>query len=81
MNDDSPLEKVTAAVKEFIQAVNDEPVIVRGAVVCWETMAFDEDGDANYTVNYTSLPETSMAETIGILDIAMDVVREDIASD
>lgn len=74
------LEKVAAALQEFVNECNDEgrPVLLRGGVVCWESMVYEDDGDAGFLVNYASLPNTSMATTIGILDLATEVAKNDM---
>jgi len=75
----TPLERVADALQEFVNCIEDEaPVLLRGAVVAWESMRFDEDGDAMFKVNYAALPNTSMASTIGILDLANDVAKHDM---
>lgn len=71
------LEDFTKALEEYIRATADEDdgtFVVKGAVVSWEQIRFDEDGEPHYTVNCMSTDGTSYAETIGILNIAMDVV-------
>lgn len=78
----TPLDRVATALQDFVNATDDQaPVLVRGAVFAWESMIFDDDGDAMFKVNYAALPNTSMASTIGILDLATDVAKHDMFAD
>lgn len=78
----TPLERVADALQDFVNATDEQaPVLLRGGVVAWESMIFDEDGDAMFRVNYAALPNTSMASTIGILDLATDVAKCDMFGD
>lgn len=77
-----PIDRVATALQDFVNSIDDQaPVLVRGAVVAWESMIFDEDGDAMFKVNYAALPSTSMASTIGILDLATEVAKCDMFHD
>jgi len=77
--EESPLERVSKAMQDFVNSIDDEaPVIIRGGVIAWESMIFDENGDAAYRVSYASLPETSMASTIGILHLATKYAEDDM---
>jgi hypothetical protein len=79
---ETPLDRVATALQDFVNEIDDQaPVLLRGAVVAWESMIFDEDGDAMFKVNYAALPNTSMASTIGILDLANDVAKHDMFAD
>lgn len=78
----TPLERVAEALQEFVNSIDDQaPVLLRGGVVTWESMIFDADGDAMFKVNYAALPNTSMASTIGILDLATEVAKNDMFTD
>ena len=76
------LTGIAEALQEFVNAIHDEPpVLLRGAVVAWESMRYNDDGDPLYSVNYASLTNTSAASTIGILDLATDVAKSDMFGD
>lgn len=75
----TPLERVNKTIQDFVNAVDPEaPVLLRGGVISWESMIYDEDGDAMFRVNYASLPNTSVSSTIGILDLATEVAKHDM---
>lgn len=74
----SPLEVLQDAVQEFVNSISDKPCVVTGAVVAWETREFKDDGDLLFEVNYSSLPPTSMATAVGIFDIALEKLHNDI---
>lgn len=62
----TPLERVATAIQDFVNSIDDEaPVLLRGGVIAWESVIFNDQGQAMYKVNYASLPDTSMASTIG----------------
>lgn len=85
MTDDDhqkPLFRVHDALQAFVNTIEEEaPVLLRGAVVAWESMIYDEDGDAMFKVNYAALPNTSMASTIGILSLGTDLAKRDMLID
>ena len=75
----TPLERIQEALQELVAEIHEGPGVplVRGGVIAWESMVFDENGDAMFQVNYARTEGTSLASVIGILDLATDVVRED----
>lgn len=76
------LTRIAEALQEFINAIHDDPpVLLRGAVVAWESVRYNDDGDPLYSVNYASLPNTSAASTIGILDLGTEVAKSDMFTD
>lgn len=78
----NPLDVVAEALQAFVNATDEQaPVLVRGGVVAWESMIFNDDGDAMFKVNYAALPNTSAASTIGILDLATEVAKFDMFGD
>ncbi|GAA4120421.1 hypothetical protein GCM10022215_24020 [Nocardioides fonticola] len=83
LDDRTPLEKLTDAIREFVNAIDDEaPVLIRGAVVTWESTILTEDGDAAFKVGYASCEGSSMASTIGMLELARrQAVREMLDED
>lgn len=78
----TPLQELTKAVQKFVTDRTGEPRLLRGAVVCWEAVTFDdEDGKLMYNVNYASCDDTSMGETIGILTLAKSIAMSDMLGD
>lgn len=65
----TPLEKLAAAVQEFAVTRAGEPVLVADAILVWEETAYNEDGDVTRAINYASMmPGASMASGIGLLE-------------
>lgn len=78
MSDQTPIQKLTAAVQAFVNEVDDEPpVLLRGGVVVWESMILDDDGDAMFMTNYASLDGTSLAHTMGLMELGKMVLEGD----
>lgn len=77
---ESALEKVARAIQEFVNEIDDQaPVILRGGVITFETMKPTADGEAvAFKVGYASLPNTSMAETIGTLTLSRHYALHDM---
>lgn len=81
-DDTEPIDRVARALQDFVNDIDDEaPVLIRGAVIAWESMRYDDDGDALFKVSYATVPNTSMASVIGILDLATDVAKSDMFGD
>lgn len=77
----TPLQELTNAVQKFVNARAGEPQLLRGAVLCWESMCVGENGQMIYNTNYVSFENTSMSETVGLLDLAKSMVKNDILGD
>lgn len=81
-DEDKPtLEKLNDLIQQFVNELEEQAVILRGAVVVWETMVFDDDGDPLFKVNYASMPNTTMAQTAGLFDMGRGVLDEDARGD
>jgi hypothetical protein len=78
----TPLDRLTIAVQEFVNATDPEaPVLIDSAVVVWETMVYEDDGDLAYKVNYANAGRASMSAAVGLLQIGLDQVLADIRPD
>lgn len=78
--EDRPISRLTQAVQDFVNAIDDEaPVLLRSGAVVWETQILDDDdGDAAYKTSYASLDGTSMASTIGVLELGKTLALDDM---
>lgn len=92
MNDDLPKmepaapngfhERMTALLQEWINEGEDRPVLVDVAVVVWEQMSYDDDGEVIRKVNYSTLTlNAGLASTAGLLDIGRGVLEQDLFDD
>lgn len=78
----SPIEALTAAVQEFVNARSEHgPVLLRGAVVVWEQVRFDDDGQTAFHTSYACTEGTSPAASVGILELGRQVVLDDLLDD
>lgn len=67
---DDAQEKLEQAIHEYVQArAEHDGVLLRGVVLCWEQMRFDEDGDALWLTNYTIPQGTTVAQAVGLLAV------------
>lgn len=75
-------EKVVALLQEWINEGEDQPVLIDVAVVVWEQVTLDDDGDAQRKVNYSTLTlNAGLASTAGLLDIGREVLSGDLFDD
>lgn len=75
----TPLDKLTAAIQEFVNAISEEgPALLDSAVVVWETMRYDEGGDLGYRIDYANAGRASMSATAGLLRVGLDQVLGDL---
>lgn len=92
MNDDLPEiepseangfhEKMTKLLQEWINEGEDRPLLVDVAVVVWEQMTYDDEGEVIRKVNYSTLTlNAGLASTAGLLDIGRGVLEQDLFND
>lgn len=76
--DRDPMDALEAAVQEFVRAItDDEPVsLVRGFVLSWEQVRFDEDGDALWRTRYAVPEITTAAHAVGILSVTKALIED-----
>lgn len=73
------IESVAKMLQEFAVECAGHPVIVDTAVVVWEEVRLDEDGEAERRIQYTvPMDNWSMSGTLGLLEAAREFVRRDI---
>ena len=75
----NPMEILETAVQDFVRAIadEDEPIwLVRGFVLSWEQVRFDEDGDALWRTRYAVPEITTAAHAVGILTVTKALIEE-----
>lgn len=74
-----PLDKLKAAVQEFVNSQVEDPVLVDVAVVVWEEVGFDGEGNTQRRIRYAVPTDSfSMSGTLGLLEASREYVRRDI---
>lgn len=73
------LEELGEALQSFACDVTEGSVVVSAALVVWEEVQFDEDGDVMRRVKYAiPIESTSMSAATGLATLACDALRRDI---
>ena len=79
MADTDPLETLNEAIATFVNATTEQAVLVNQAVVIWETVRFDEDGDAERAISYANTTDNfSLSGCLGMLEAGREFIRRDI---
>lgn len=83
MTDETPpIERLNAAVTEFANATSEGPVLVDVALVIWEQVTYDEDGDVTRRIQYAVPTDNfSLSGGLGLIEVASEYVRRDILGD
>lgn len=56
------------AVQELANAKNGRPMIIKSAIVVWEEVFFDDEGDMNFDIDFASVGDNvSLATETGLL--------------
>ena len=77
-----PIERLNAAVAEFANATAGKPVLVDVALVVWEQVTYDEDGDIGRCIKYAVPTDNfSLSSGLGLLEASREYVRRDILGD
>lgn len=72
------LDKLNAAIQEFALTRTEEPCLIDVAVVAWEAVSYDEDGDVQRQIRYAIPTDNfSISAVLGLLDAARTLVRHD----
>ena len=72
-------DKMVKLLQEWINEGEDQPVLIDVAVVVWEQMTYNGDGDVIRKVNYSTLTlNAGLASTAGLLDLGRDVLSQDL---
>lgn len=78
----TPLQRLTEAVQTFVNSLDDEPAIVIGSVIAFETARYDDDGEQRHLIRYAVLGEApSMSGAIGLFDAGHAMCRSDSTDD
>ncbi len=79
MTEPEPIEALNAAVTAFANANSDRPVLVDVALVVWEQVSYDEDGDVGRCIRYAVPTDNfSLSGGLGLLEASREYVRRDI---
>lgn len=74
-----PVERLAAAIQEFVTSLHDEAVMVTGSVVTWESTAYHDDGTIGRRVSYSCPTEsTSMAQALGLTVSGQRQIERDL---
>lgn len=72
------VEGLAAAVQAFV-AQRSDGALVSQALVVWEAMSFDEDGEAQRQISYSCPTDNfSLSGGLGLLDAGRYYIRRDI---
>lgn len=79
-DDQQTLDRLNAAVAEFANATSNlGPVLVDVALVVWEQVSYDEDGDVQRNIQYAIPADNfSLSSGLGLLEASREYVRRDI---
>lgn len=83
MSDDqkrpTPLEALNVAVAAFVNSEADRPTLVDVALVIWEEVSYDDDGDPQRAISYAVPTDNfSLSSGLGLIEAAGEYVRRDI---
>ena len=77
----TPLEVLSQAVQAFVNTQVDRPTIVDSALLLWEEVSYDDDGDGDVqrSMNYANTTDNfSLSSALGLLEASREHVRRDI---
>lgn len=73
------VEELAKAVQRFVASRGDGSTLVSQALVLWESVSFDDDGEAQRSISYTCPTDNfSPSGAIGLLDAGRFYIRRDI---
>lgn len=79
MTDDPiTLDDVADLIQRWITQQEDEPVVVTGAMLTWEQVRYDDDGQQWRQIRYADLLATGLASAIGLLVAGKRQVMDDL---
>lgn len=80
--EESPLDKLRAAVQEFANATAEQAVLVDTCVVLWEQVSYDEDGEIGRRVRYTVPTDNfSLSAVLGLCAAGSYFLRQQALGD
>lgn len=83
MTDLSPeVQAVREAIQNLINSIEDEPALLDSAVVVWEAVSFDEDGETQRRISYSVPTDNfSISAALGLIEAGGYYIRRDALSD
>lgn len=76
-----PLDDLCDAVQAFANTLTDQGELIDNAVVIWESVSFDEDGETRRCIRYAvPTPNFTMSGTLGLLEAGKHYIRRDVLS-
>lgn len=77
--DEQPIQPLAEAVQAFANEVAEAPELVDNAIVVWESVSYNEDGDVQRCIRYAVPTENfTMSGTLGLLEAGAFYVRRDM---
>lgn len=79
-NELAPVEKLNAAVQEFVNATSLGGGLVMSWAITWELVRYDDDGDELHRMDYSSWGG-GMATALGLMHAGRRMVERDTIGD
>ncbi len=77
MSDD--LDTLAEALQVFANHITDTPELIDNALILWESVSFDDDGDTQRCIRYAvPTPNFTMSGTLGLLEAGKYYLKRDI---
>ncbi len=74
----TPLEKLDAAVAEFAQSQCEHPMHVVNAVVMWEQVRFDDEMRDMRAMRYACVGSDTISGALGLVEGTREYLRRDV---
>lgn len=75
----APIDTLADALQAFANEVADGPELVDNALVIWEAVSFDEDGNTQRCIRYAvPTPNFTLSGTLGLLRAGEHYIRRDV---
>ena len=72
------LNALRDAIQDLANAIEDEPHLLDNAVVIWESVSFDEDGDPQRSIQYAVPTDNfTLSGTLGLIEAGKFYLRRD----
>lgn len=72
---EKPLEVLEEAVRQYVNAREEEAVLLVDAVLSYQTVRYNDEGVATYQIFYAVItPNSSPAASVGVMDLARDKI-------
>lgn len=74
-----PLDVLCEAVQTFANSLTEQPELLDNALVIWEAVSFNEDGETQRCIRYAvPTPNFTMSGTLGLLRAGEHYIRRDV---